>query len=366
MNIQWKAPPKFSIEIYSPGKKLSTRQKRKVLLLAQLSRCNSSENSSIITQTQSIDQHYQLSLILLYDWNEKDEDGSKGKLVCVHLCELINISHESSKKLDNNKFNDKITEIEIEIDRNISESCNSNILDTSEIVKENDNVDNNNVNKNNNNNDYINKEEKIGIASTALKLPLCKLICNLGKITNNSFCYDPFCGSGTILRIVHELGGYCLGSDVYQKQLMLSLDNNKGNNIIEGNIFQANIYHQTLRDCHQFDCIICDPPYGRREKHVNEYGIDAVQHETNDERALTQFKILIPLINLSSKLLKLGGRLVFLFLNYPNSTTVQWNAKTDLLYAINSMRVIHKWSENWEYSSGHAISRDTIVMERYQ
>lgn len=272
VNAGWSVPHKFGIEIYSPGKHLSTRQKRKVLLLAQLSRPSCPEMIS-----DSKKSHTQLGLLLEYDWSHKDEDGSDGILRYVHLCEQIRPQSERFEKERRGCNN----EMQFE-----SQSGPTNI-----------------------------------ISSTALKHSLSQILCNLALITSHSLIYDPFCGSGSILRVAQQLGGYCIGSDAFEQHL--NLDSDKDQEL--PNIFISNIYHCQLNLRGQFDAIICDPPYGRREKHVNENGIDYASHQTNDERALAQFKILSPLIKLSSNALKVGGRLVFLFLKYvylENSTVI--------------------------------------------
>jgi hypothetical protein len=256
-NARWVAPHKFSIEIYSLGKQLSTRQKRKVLLLAQLSR--PSEDKDL--KERNLLRHPQFCLLLEYDWQHRDEDGSLGILSHVYLCEqMLPRPYLDTKRLPSRgNGNQQSTE------------CFRN--------------------------------------STALRPTLCQLLCNVAKVSTGSLVYDPFCGSGSTLRAAQELGAYCLGSDVFEKHLSSPLSDNSP----ERNIFISNIYHHQVDGRGQFDAIVCDPPYGRREKHVDERGVDAASHQTNEERALSQFKILRPLVEMSS-LLKVGGRLVFLFL----------------------------------------------------
>lgn len=265
IDVGWVAPGKFGIEIYSPGKQLSTRQKRKVLLLAQLSRPSE-------TITTSDREHVQLGLLLEYDWNHKDEDGTNGILIRTHLCEQIRPHCGGSGR--EHKTSDK-------------SSSEKELTSTKENFPANP------------------------IPSTALRHSLSQILCNLAKVSHHSLVYDPFCGSGSILRAAEQFGGFCLGSDAFEQYLNLQSYHCQP---WTRDIFLSNIYHLQIHSRGQFDAIICDPPYGRREKHVDEKGVDFANHQTNDERALSQFKILSPLLHLSSTALKVGGRLVFLFL----------------------------------------------------
>jgi hypothetical protein len=274
VDVGWFAPQKFGIEIYSPGKQMSTRQKRKVLLLAQLSRPSSSGKDKRCDESEESRIHHQLCLLLQFDWSRTDADGSQGIISRVHLCEQVASSSSILSKKQ---------------PRELSGAQHAPSLSD---------------------HDHVNSPKE-NAPSTALRPALCQLLCNLANVDKYSLVYDPFCGSRSILRVAEELGGYCLGSDAFEKHLnLVSEEDNSGRN----NIFLSNIYHQQVIGRGQFDAIICDPPYGRREKHVDEKGIDFANHQTSEERALSQFRILTPLIELSSTALRIGGRLVFLFL----------------------------------------------------
>ena len=111
-----------------------------------------------------------------------------------------------------------------------------------------------------------------------------------------------------------------------------------------------------------FDQIICDPPYGRREKHVDKFGKDDTRHDTNQERALAQFEILKPLFHLASKTLCINGKLVFGFFNYPGNEKCYWSV--DDLPKHDNLKVENICREEWKYSSGHTLARDIVVVKR--
>jgi hypothetical protein len=64
-------------------------------------------------------------------------------------------------------------------------------------------------------------------------------------------------------------------------------------------------------------------------------------------------------------------------LSFPQSVTVRWDPLVDLQLP-EDVRVVHSWSEKWEFSTGeslivclslicagHSISRDVVVLEKF-
>jgi len=131
----------------------------------------------------------------------------------------------------------------------------------------------------------------------------------------------------------------------------------------------ANVYQNCWRsesgDAGIFDAIVCDPPYGRREQQVGPDGRCPVSKagSTNQERARAQLEILRPLMQLASQTLVKGGRLIFGFFNYPQSALARWTVE-DLEVPEETLRVLCVCRETWEYSSGHTLARDIVLIER--
>ena len=204
--------------------------------------------------------------------------------------------------------------------------------------------------------------------TTPIKPALARIMCNLGNVTKTSFCLDPFVGSGSLLK--HCQGTYNIGVDALSSRLIQVAnddDNNvdiikKENVLLNYDLCLGNVFHKHFRDGELFDQIICDPPYGRREKHVDEFGKDDTRHDTNQERALAQFEILKPLFHLASKTLCINGKLVFGFFNYPGNEKCYWSV--DDLPKHDNLKVENICREEWKYSSGHILARDIVVVKR--
>ena len=120
----------------------------------------------------------------------------------------------------------------------------------------------------------------------------------------------------------------------------------------------GNVFHKHFRDGELFDQIICDPPYGRREKHVDEFGKDDTRHDTNQERALAQFEILKPLFHLASKTLCINGKLVFGFFNYPGNEKCYWSV--DDLPVVGGTRFGNLWVHTCH---GHTPSVQQLIAD---
>jgi hypothetical protein len=202
--------------------------------------------------------------------------------------------------------------------------------------------------------------------TTPIKPPLAKIMCNLGNITKTSFVTDPFVGSGSLLKYCHGINN--IGIDALELRMIMPLNSNNDNGKSSNkhhdthDLCLGNVFHQYFRDGELFDCIICDPPYGRREKHVDIFGKDDKRHETNVDRALSQFHILSPLFKLASRTLCIDGKLVFGFFNYPGNEKCSWIA--DDLPKYENLRIEHICREQWKYSSGHILARDVVVVRR--
>jgi hypothetical protein len=156
------------------------------------------------------------------------------------------------------------------------------------------------------------------VAATPLKAEHCCLLCNLARLEKHSLVYDPFCGSCSILVVVQtEFGCITLGSDANVSASEANVE------FFASHCFIGNIYHRNVGSANssssvtqglKLDAIVCDPPYGRRERHIDKSNSDYARHATPEERALYQFKVLAPLFQLASDILRVGGRLVFLFM----------------------------------------------------
>jgi len=114
---------------------------------------------------------------------------------------------------------------------------------------------------------------------------------------------------------MEAMGGVTLGSDAVHHFPTISATRDENKTSSYGrNFCLGNIYNIPYVAREQLDCLVCDPPYGRREIHVNALGGDSATHCSHAERARAQFQILTPLLAAAAKLLRIGGRLGFLFI----------------------------------------------------
>jgi predicted RNA methylase len=198
--------------------------------------------------------------------------------------------------------------------------------------------------------------------SCPLTPELSHLLANIGKMMKGDICFDPFCGTCSIGSAVLSHGAFFIGADLFPESVGL----NTNMEVVCGNIFQMS-WHQNI-----FDQIICDPPFGTRcKQHTIESGndqhftkhYDRWNHDVFSKQAIEQRQILEPLFDLAATSLVNGGRLVFLFPNYPNNSSARWSP-VDLPRRSN-LKFITTCRQEWLKSSGHCVSRDCVVFEKF-
>lgn len=308
----------YMVDLISIGRQISTRQKRKVMTASGLFPPICFDRSCCS----------RLCIVLVHEAGAKDEFGSAGVLRKVLLCTCVN-----AQECHNENFTsgDAITDREEQVP-NMTQG---------------------------------NSFESKGPPSTALRQKHCELICNLAGVRKFSLCFDPFVGSGCLLNSVTHFGGIGIGADAAIDAVSSSSNELR-------HIFVANLYHNMISENVKFDAIICDPPYGRRERHVNALGIDTFLHDSNTARAISHVQILTPLLRQAAAHLRTGCRIVFLFANFPESAEAHWNAldvlrgafKDSDSYGELPLKLLHVCKELRTFSTGHLFERDIVVMER--
>eukprot|EP00300_Choanocystis_sp_HF-7_P002324 c11786_g1_i2.p1 GENE.c11786_g1_i2~~c11786_g1_i2.p1 ORF type:complete len:303 (+),score=80.92 c11786_g1_i2:460-1368(+) len=174
----------------------------------------------------------------------------------------------------------------------------------------------------------LKKRGYLGTTSTDAQLTL--LYANQANVGPGSFVWDPCCGTASILVGCAYMGAHCFGSDLDYKVIQ----GKGGNQTIAANFTQYKMANKLLgvslmdlcqhaiRPSFKFDAIVTDPPYGVREGsrkvHPNEESEVSLQfremgrHATQMEKHAVGF-VLMRLMEVSAEMLRLGGRLVFLF-----------------------------------------------------
>lgn len=122
------------------------------------------------------------------------------------------------------------------------------------------------------------------IANTTMEPTLAFLMSNIAKVGPNDLVYDPFVGSGSLLVSAAFLGAFIFGSDIdYQLLHGLAKPSRCGekkrshDESVRSNLKQYNLQSKyldvicadsslsLLKNDIQFDAIVTDPPYGKRE-----------------------------------------------------------------------------------------------------
>ncbi|UXI20030.1 hypothetical protein NH340_JMT05973 [Sarcoptes scabiei] len=122
------------------------------------------------------------------------------------------------------------------------------------------------------------------IANTSMDPTLSFLMCNIAGIENNDIVYDPFVGSGSLLVSAANFGAFVLGTDIdylllhgSAKPSRFGVKHRDQDESVRANLKQYGLEDRYLdvitgdssqpliRNDFQFDAIITDPPYGKRE-----------------------------------------------------------------------------------------------------
>ncbi|KAK8797288.1 hypothetical protein WA158_004496 [Blastocystis sp. Blastoise] len=150
---------------------------------------------------------------------------------------------------------------------------------------------------------------------------------------SESYVWDPFCGTGSILIACTSLGAKTMGSDIDARVLRGIKRGKQENNVYINfdqyhlrypDIVRMDIARLPLRIEEVYDAIVCDPPYGIRAGARKSGTTDEIKPSTHVPQQgdtihfpKTQYynpdDVIVDLLTLASRSLRLGGRLVYLF-----------------------------------------------------
>ncbi|CAD7959266.1 unnamed protein product [Amoebophrya sp. A120] len=237
--------------------------------------------------------------------------------------------------------------------------------------------------------------------------PLARLMLNAAKVLPTSMVLDPCAGEGTIGRLV---AGGCLGNcfsaDVVSDGAKYASSASSSAVLAEETrgpceFVTANLFAAPFRLVGQYDAVVCDPPFGRREPVVTlaHGGASAAGTNPNPSPAVLGIydnAFLPELFRLSARALKLRGRLVFLYPHYPKSEEkdkdetsrgTSWTPE-DMLALGNAAikedkhqsagvedprtedsancrwHLVGTAEQEWAKSSGHVMVRRLVVLEK--
>ncbi|CAG9318208.1 unnamed protein product [Blepharisma stoltei] len=211
----------------------------------------------------------------------------------------------------------------------------------------------------------LSDREYLGPTTTDMELAL--LMANQGKVLENSLVLDPFVGTGGILIAASHFGATCFGGDI-DVRVLKGLGVGRSTKNTEADIFTNFVNYgfqkpeiiccDTSRSCWKsgeiFDAIICDPPYGVRasSKKIKKDAVGTILPRDSYHGA----RVFEDLLNLAARLLRVGGRLVYLLPTIRNSYSKDAVPTHPLLKLVgNSENILSK-----------KISRRLITMEKLE
>jgi tRNA (guanine10-N2)-methyltransferase len=189
------------------------------------------------------------------------------------------------------------------------------------------------------------------LGPTSTDHELAFMMANQAELKEGDIVFDPFVGTGSILIACSVIGCSCFGADIDLRVLQGYSVGRKVKKSLPGTeeikrddvfanfkfyglpkpwIVAMDISYPTLKISKtklKFDAIVWDPPYGvkagpKKTKAKDKASVKEHRWNKEDESTLGIFtkkenyetnKIYYTLLNLASKILKTGGRLVFLF-----------------------------------------------------
>ncbi|XP_071957477.1 tRNA (guanine(10)-N(2))-methyltransferase homolog isoform X2 [Antedon mediterranea] len=175
------------------------------------------------------------------------------------------------------------------------------------------------------------------IGNTSMDAALSFIMANQARITPNSFVFDPFVGTGSLLISAAHFGAYVMGADINYETIHGCGKSSRTNQIYRGkdeniraNLRQYGLEHSYIdvlmadfscnvwREQPMFDAIITDPPYGIREstRKIGSKKEAKIEEEHLDghipsSRSYSLADIFTDLLNFSARYLRLNGSLVY-------------------------------------------------------
>lgn len=159
------------------------------------------------------------------------------------------------------------------------------------------------------------QREYLGPTTTDIELAM--LMVNQAQIVENSFVLDPFVGTGGVLLAASVFKPVCFGGDIDMRVLKgLAVGrstkgtqadiftNFKNYGFRTPEIYRCDNSNPCIKRLEIFDAVICDPPYGVRAGSRKSVKGSTEVYEGK--------KVFWDLMELADRVLKVGGRLVFL------------------------------------------------------
>mmetsp|Transcript_6756 Transcript_6756/g.12369 ORF Transcript_6756/g.12369 Transcript_6756/m.12369 type:complete len:583 (+) Transcript_6756:155-1903(+) len=181
-----------------------------------------------------------------------------------------------------------------------------------------------------------NLPDRVYLGPTSMDNEMAAIMANMGQVEKGSMVFDPFVGTGSILVSCAHFGAITVGGDIDIRVIQWGKTSKKGEKVDVWSNFdeyglprplallRCDAHLLPFRDSTEcvFDSIVCDPPYGVRAGGRKSGGkrenMKKVPEEFKDSHIPSTgvyelSECLADLLDLSAKLLRVGGRLVYFF-----------------------------------------------------
>ncbi|GMH54481.1 hypothetical protein TL16_g02004 [Triparma laevis f. inornata] len=166
------------------------------------------------------------------------------------------------------------------------------------------------------------------LGPTSMDNELSLIMCNAGLVKSNSYVFDPFVGTGSILFSASVLGGICVGTDIDTRVLKGKGEGGVMRNFEDSGLplpeivrADNSLHSRVFKGEEGFDAIVTDPPYGiragaRKSGTTKERQKPIPDEHRHDHIPQTQIypvgDVMADLLTVSARQLKVEGRLVYL------------------------------------------------------
>ncbi|MEW5314331.1 MAG: hypothetical protein WDW38_005839 [Sanguina aurantia] len=178
--------------------------------------------------------------------------------------------------------------------------------------------------------DVYTLKKRLYLGPTSMDTELALVMCNMGQVQRSQLVLDPFAGTGSIMVAAAHFGAQVMGSDIDIRVIKVGKVSKDGQPLnIYSNFRQygfkapaalvrMDLHSNPLRPGlgEVFDSVVCDPPYGvragGRKSNANEGMLiqDRATHIASTA-PYTLGECLRDLLELASKMLRVGGRLIY-------------------------------------------------------
>jgi tRNA (guanine10-N2)-methyltransferase len=178
------------------------------------------------------------------------------------------------------------------------------------------------------------------LGPTSMDNELSLIMCTAALVVRDSFVFDPFVGTGSILFSAAVFGAHTHGTDIdiriLRGKATTLFDNFTQANLPPPDVFRADnsMFGRVFKTEEFYDAIVTDPPYGiragARKSGTSREVVKKIEDDRRDDhipqtQVYAVCDVMCDLLDVAAKSLKVGGRLVYII-----PSIVEFDEETDL------------------------------------